>query len=112
MEIMVLGKTIDQQTRCIHYSGPTDIVAIKFKCCGYYYPCFRCHRECADHQAQQWPADEWDEKAILCGVCRTEHSIRAYLDVFSCPHCGADFNEGCRLHRPLYFADVTTSEIP
>ena len=107
MRVEVLGRTVDGQTRCIHYSGTTDVVAIKFKCCGSYYPCFQCHQECADHQAQQWPSDEWREKAILCGVCGTEHTILTYLDVQSCPHCGAHFNEGCRLHRHLYFADTT-----
>lgn len=104
MEIVVLGRTVDGQTRCIHYCGPTDVIAIKFKCCGAYYPCFQCHRECVDHQPQQWPAAEWDEKAIMCGVCRTEHTINTYLGVLACPHCSADYNEGCRLHRHLYFA--------
>ncbi|HEY5881721.1 MAG TPA: CHY zinc finger protein [Nakamurella sp.] len=101
---VVLGRTVDDQTRCAHYSGPTDVIAIKFKCCGSYYPCFECHRECAGHPARQWPADEWAERAILCGVCRTEHPIRTYLNVLSCPACHADFNERCRLHRHLYFA--------
>jgi len=108
MDVVVLGKTVDGQTRCVHYSGPTDVVAIKFKCCGSYYPCFQCHRECADHHAQQWPCSEWSEKAILCGVCKTEHTIRTYLGVHSCPQCNAAFNEGCRLHRHLYF--VTTND--
>src|SRR5664279_6180850 len=71
MRVEVLCMTVDGQTRCIHYSGTTDVVAIKFKCCGSYYPCFQCHQECADHQAQLWPSDQWREKAILCGVCGT-----------------------------------------
>ena len=107
MQIGVLGKTVDDQTRCVHYSGPTDVIAIKFKCCGSYYPCFECHRECADHPAQQWPADEWDEVAIMCGVCRAEQPIRTYLGILACPNCGADFNERCRLHRHLYFVNST-----
>jgi len=107
MQIGVLGKTVDDQTRCVHYSGPTDVIAIKFKCCGSYYACFDCHRECADHPAQQWPADEWDEVAIMCGVCRAEQPIRTYLGILACPNCGADFNERCRLHRHLYFVNST-----
>jgi uncharacterized CHY-type Zn-finger protein len=110
MRIVVLGRTVDDQTRCIHYSGPTDVIAIKFKCCGSYYPCFECHRECTDHPARQWPADEWDEVAIMCGVCRVEQSIRSYLGVQSCENCGADFNERCRLHRHLYFAQSTPAQ--
>src|ERR1700712_2892414 len=104
MATPVLGRTVDDQTRCVHYSAPNDVIAIKFKCCGSYYPCFQCHRECADHPAEQWPANEWHEKAILCGVCRTDLPIQTYFDVKSCPHCSAEFNEGCRLHRHLYFA--------
>ena len=110
MGIAVLGRTVDDQTRCIHYSGPTDIIAIKFKCCGSYYPCFECHRECADHPARQWRADEWDEVAIMCGFCRVEQSIRSYFGVHSCGNCGAGFNERCRLHRHLYFADSTPGQ--
>ena len=45
---------------------------------------------------------------VLRGVCRTEHTIRTYLDVLSCPHCDADSTRGCRLHRHLYFADMTS----
>jgi uncharacterized CHY-type Zn-finger protein len=111
MEILVHGKTVDDQTRCVHYSGPTDIIAIKFNCCRVYYPCFQCHRECADHESRQWPADEWDEKAILCGVCRSELSVRTYLGTLSCPHCSAEFNEGCRLHRHLYFQAAATRPV-
>jgi len=103
MGIKVLGRTVDDQTRCVHYSSPTDVVAIKFRCCSSYYPCFLCHRDYANHAAEQWPADEWQEKAILCGVCQSEHTINTYLAADCCPCCGAVFNEGCRLHRHLYF---------
>lgn len=101
--IAVLGRTVDHQTRCIHYAGPTDVIAIKFACCGSYYPCFQCHQEGAGHPARQWPPAQWHEPAILCGVCRTELPIRTYLNVLACPACRAPFNERCRLHRHLYF---------
>ena len=39
----VLGVNLDPQTRCEHYHGPTDIIAIKMKCCGRYYACKECH---------------------------------------------------------------------
>lgn len=100
----VLGPTVDGQTRCVHYHGPTDVIAIKFACCGTYYPCFECHRETAGHPARTWPADRHAEPAILCGVCSTELSIATYQSVAACPHCAAPFNERCRLHWPLYFA--------
>jgi len=111
MDTVVLGLTIDDQTRCVHYHGPTDVIAIRFACCGSYYPCFECHRECADHPVRVWPTDRRDEPAILCGVCGTELSIRIYQAVSACPSCGAGFNERCRLHWPLYF-EVTPADRP
>lgn len=39
------GSIIDVNTRCIHYHTNLDIIAIKFKCCDIYYPCYKCHEE-------------------------------------------------------------------
>src|SRR5690606_21838521 len=72
--INVFGKTVDSQTRCVHWHSGLDIIAIKFKCCDKYYPCFSCHEEEADHEPQVWPKTEFDQKAILCGVCGNELS--------------------------------------
>ena len=65
----VRGVNLDPQTRCEHYHGPTDIIAIKMKCCGVYYACKDCHNALADHQIEVWPEREWDQPAILCGAC-------------------------------------------
>lgn len=103
--MIVYGQTIDDQTRCIHYRTPTDVIAIKFYCCRRYYPCHLCHEASAGHSAQQWPVSQHEQKALLCGVCSTELSISSYLAVDECPACSAPFNDGCRLHRHLYFED-------
>jgi len=104
MAITIKGKTVDEQTRCIHYHSALDIIAIKFKCCHTYYPCFQCHQEEADHQAETWNKDEFEEKAILCGVCKTELTIRQYMDSnYTCPTCLSSFNPGCYNHNHLYF---------
>jgi uncharacterized CHY-type Zn-finger protein len=100
----VYGNPVDAQTRCVHYRTSKDVIAIKFNCCGRYYPCFSCHQECADHPAAVWPEDQWQERAILCGVCRTELTILDYRSSTHCPSCSAEFNEGCRNHAHLYFA--------
>ncbi|MEI9932510.1 MAG: CHY zinc finger protein [Rhizomicrobium sp.] len=101
----VLGLDLDSQTRCAHWHSPLDVVAIKMKCCGEYYACRACHDALAGHVCVVWPEEEWEEKAVLCGVCRTELRIRDYLDSSDvCGACGAGFNPGCRLHRHLYFA--------
>lgn len=100
----VQGKVIDDQTRCVHYHEANDIIAIKFKCCGVYYPCYYCHNETADHQSTNWVKNEFDERAILCGICKEELTINEYLNSGnSCPKCESLFNPNCQLHYSLYF---------
>ncbi|HEX4485458.1 MAG TPA: CHY zinc finger protein [Terriglobales bacterium] len=104
----VQGVELDPQTRCAHYHGATDIIAIKMKCCGVYYACKDCHQELAGHAIETWPEVEWAEKAIMCGACGTELNIREYMRSNStCPACQARFNPGCRNHYPFYF-DVSS----
>ena len=81
-----------------------------------YWSCHRCHAELADHPAVPVPAGEFDRPHVLCGVCRTELSVTAYLALEAtadpaCPACGAPFNPGCAAHAPLYF-DVPASGSP
>ena len=100
----VRGVDVDTQTRCGHYHGATDIIAIKMKCCGEYYACKDCHNELAGHAIVLWPVAEWDCAAILCGGCGAELTIREYMECESrCPACGAGFNPGCRKHYQFYF---------
>jgi uncharacterized CHY-type Zn-finger protein len=111
-EVEVHGVGLDEHTRCEHYHGATDIVAIKMACCGSYYACITCHEQLADHPVQPWGAEALDTAAVLCGACGTELSIRAYVASGSaCPSCGAAFNPRCELHWPLYF-DVGMSDLP
>lgn len=101
----VKGLEVDSHTRCTHYHSEVDIIAIKFKCCQTYYPCYECHEATSGHEIVRWGKDEHAEKAILCGGCGTELTIDAYLKSRStCPHCHAKFNPGCSLHYDRYFA--------
>src|SRR5690606_7090890 len=68
------------QTRCTHYHSQVDIIAIKFKCCKKYYPCYKCHQAAEIHTPQVWSVTEQDQKAILCGVCKHELTIAEYLN--------------------------------
>lgn len=102
--IPVHGLPIDAETRCVHWHHATDVVAIRFRCCDRWYPCHDCHAAVADHPPEVWPVDEFDARALLCGVCGATLAIADYLGVDACPECGAAFNPGCRLHRHLYFA--------
>lgn len=99
------GLAVDADTRCGHYDDAVDVVAIRFPCCGCYYPCFRCHEAVTDHDAERVPREAFDEPAVRCGVCGTTLSVREYLDCDdACPACDAAFNPGCRRHRDRYFA--------
>jgi uncharacterized CHY-type Zn-finger protein len=101
----VLGIELDSETRCVHYNSPLDIVAIKLKCCGAYFACKDCHAALADHSPEQWPPEEWEENAVLCGACGSELTIAEYMETSDrCTECGAPFNPGCREHRSYYFS--------
>jgi uncharacterized CHY-type Zn-finger protein len=95
---------VDGETRCAHYRSAVDIVAIKMKCCEVYYACKDCHEALAGHAIEVWPRGEFDVKAVLCGACGTELTIRNYLGCETwCPACGAEFNPGCEKHWGFYF---------
>lgn len=99
----VRGAVVDDMTRCVHYRSVLDIVAIRFACCGEFYPCHLCHEEYAGHRSAQWPMSARDTEAVLCGACGAELTITEYLDATACPRCDAPFNPGCSLHAHLYF---------
>ena len=102
--IAIHGKPVDDNTRCIHYHSALDIIAIKFKCCGEYYPCYQCHEETAGHAAITWGKKELNTKAIFCGVCKHELTIEQYVRSGNqCPNCNALFNPNCSMHYHLYF---------
>lgn len=105
--IRVLGIHVDAQTRCEHYRSHRDIIAIKMKCCGEYYACKDCHDALAGHPTIVWPREQWDQAAVLCGVCRAELSIHEYLESGNrCPKCNAEFNPNCSRHYHFYFESV------
>ncbi len=100
----VHGLELDPETRCAHWRGPLDIIALKMRCCGRYYACHACHDALENHPVRVWPKAEWDQTAVLCGACGHELSVHAYLASGSrCPACEAAFNPGCRNHHHLYF---------
>ncbi|TFE02046.1 CHY zinc finger protein [Jeotgalibacillus salarius] len=100
----VYGAVTDSETRCVHYHSELDIIAIKFYCCGRYFPCVSCHNEHGCDNRQVWPSERFDEKAILCGKCGMELTISEYLKSNSqCPSCHSHFNPGCSLHKHYYF---------
>ena len=102
--VNVRGANVDAETRCAHYRSEDDIIALKFRCCGDWFPCHQCHAELADHAVAVWPKEEFETRAILCGGCGHQLTIREYLDCGStCPCCRQSFNPGCANHYHLYF---------
>jgi len=102
--IIVKGKLVNGRTGCVHYHSLADVIAIKFKCCNEYYPCYYCHEEVAGHQSEKWEKNEWGRKAIFCGVCKSEMTIERYLKCnYQCPFCKIQFNPNCSRHNHLYF---------
>lgn len=100
----VHGRLVDEQTRCTHWHGPTDVIAIRFRCCDRYYACYDCHAELESHEAERWGTDELQTPGVLCGVCGEVMTIAGYLDSgYTCPACGTAFNPRCALHHHLYF---------
>ncbi|MFC7096082.1 CHY zinc finger protein [Halobaculum marinum] len=107
----VRGVNVGPETRCAHYAGPTDVIALRFGCCGDFFPCAACHDAVADHGAEPWPRDRFDDPAVLCGGCGARLSVHAYLDAdFACPECATAFNPGCAAHYDRYFEGVAPSE--
>ena len=103
----VEGVDVDGETRCAHYRSPRDVIAIKMRCCGIYYACKDCHDALAGHRVRTWPQAEWDEKAVLCGACGHEMSVREYLGCGNaCLVCAAAFNPGCRNHYHFYIVTL------
>ncbi|MES3630799.1 MAG: CHY zinc finger protein [Longimonas sp.] len=107
-DVPLRGVAVDAHTRCAHYRTERDIIAIRFPCCNVFYPCHACHDAVADHPAKPWDAaTDLDERAVLCGTCRTVLTWRQYLHAEdACPNCGADFNPGCKTHLHLYFQNA------
>ena len=98
------GVDVDAQTRCAHWHGRTDVVALQCACCETFYPCHACHHATTGRRFQPWPLARLDEPAVLCGACRSLLTPEAYLaSGDTCPACGTAFNPGCRAHRDLYF---------
>jgi len=99
----VRGLAVDGETRCAHYDDDHDVVALAFRCCGAFYPCFECHDAVTDHDRERY-AVAADPEAVLCGACGETLSVRAYLDAAdACPRCGHAFNPGCAAHHDRYF---------
>lgn len=98
------GVDVGPETRCAHYDGPRDVIAIRFACCGVFYPCHACHLAVAEHDAERWAPDQFDTRAVLCGHCGTVLTIEQYLEGDqACSACGTAFNPRCARHYDRYF---------
>jgi uncharacterized CHY-type Zn-finger protein len=103
-DVPLRGVAVDPATRCAHYDGPRDIIAIRLPCCDVYAPCYQCHQATAPHDLVRWPRARFDTPAVLCGRCGATTTAATYLNTGpSCVHCGAAFNPNCAAHHTRYF---------
>ncbi|CAB4256086.1 similar to Saccharomyces cerevisiae YKL084W HOT13 Zinc-binding mitochondrial intermembrane space (IMS) protein involved in a disulfide relay system for IMS import of cysteine-containing proteins [Maudiozyma barnettii] len=110
--VKLVGKLVDDQTRCIHWNSQLDVMAIKFKCCQTFYPCFECHQEVANHDPIRYDLKiekDATTSTILCGICHNEMTFNEYSNGIKCTSCLTDFNPGCKLHYGLYFENVPSN---
>ncbi|MFW5934483.1 MAG: CHY zinc finger protein [Halolamina sp.] len=56
----VRGVDVGPETRCRHYDSELDVIAIRFPCCGTFYPCYECHLAAADHEPERWGDESGD----------------------------------------------------
>lgn len=100
----VYGFNFDAEMRCEHSHSPSDIIAMKLKCCKKWFPCYQCHEAVTNHSAEVWKLSDYEEKAILCFVCGHQLTISEYMNCNnSCPNCHANFNPNCAKHYDHYF---------
>lgn len=105
-DINLDGLFVDEYTRCEHYHTDLDIIALKFKCCNAYYPCYQCHEQLVTHETQKFNVSAHSEElVILCGYCKLELTFSQYSksDPVECMNCHKPFNCGCKAHYNLYF---------
>ncbi|SMN22341.1 similar to Saccharomyces cerevisiae YKL084W HOT13 Zinc-binding mitochondrial intermembrane space (IMS) protein involved in a disulfide relay system for IMS import of cysteine-containing proteins [Maudiozyma saulgeensis] len=110
--VKVVGKLVDDQTRCVHWNSPLDVMAIKFKCCQTFYSCYECHQEMTNHDPIVYDLNIKKEAitpTILCGKCQNEMTFEEYSKGIKCTNCLTNFNPGCKLHYDIYFKNVPSN---
>ncbi|KAH3900132.1 Hot13p SCDLUD_003100 [Saccharomycodes ludwigii] len=105
MSKLISGKLVDEKSRCIHWHGDLDIIALKFKCCpNTYYSCYTCHQELCNHKVEKYNRLDNKVNLIICGNCRKEFTFQEYVTSdYKCLNCKQKFNPGCKLHYDMYF---------
>ena len=102
-DVPLRGIDVGPATRCAHYHGDRDRIALRFACCDVFYPCYKCHAASAEHPPERWAPDQLDTPAVLCGACGAVLPFRQYLAAdHECPTCGAAFNPNCARHHDRY----------
>lgn len=117
----VHGQLVDDETRCVHWHSPLDVIAIKFRCCKMFYACYDCHKAEQSHTPQRYHVkQDSEEHVVLCGACFRSMTFDQYAmgdddgatvastprPGLACPFCKHQFNPGCRFHYGLYFDGI------
>lgn len=102
---VIRGKLVDDESRCVHWHSPLDVIALRFRCCDRYYACYSCHNESEAHAMKKYSigsSSAANIPLIICGVCKFQMTFQQYQGL-QCPRCSAKFNPGCKMHYHLYF---------
>lgn len=109
--VTIYGEWIDRNTRCKHWNLELDVIALKFKCCDRYYPCYLCHAENVEHEACRWLGQELSlVPMVVCGVCYHQYTYMEYSNTgYTCVNCLSNFNPKCSLHTEHY-VDISNQD--
>ncbi|CCC41363.1 CHY zinc finger protein [Haloquadratum walsbyi] len=87
--VTLCGVSVDAETRCAHWTGPSDVIALRFGCCEVFSPCYRCHLAVVAHaqttqllSSVRSPNDRNDLCHTENGECQPPHEekIRSQVD--------------------------------
>lgn len=96
----IFGINLDKDSRCTHYHGDNDVVALKCNKCQKYYACYKCHDELESHSFVPIAIDE--PSPVLCGHCYSKLTFEEY-QLGHCITCNHTFNPNCKKHSTIYF---------
>jgi len=96
----IYGKLVNDDSRCVYYHSPLDVIANKCGRCKKFYSCFKCHDELEDHKFE--PVESSEAETVMCGICGKTFSYKEYCGLIECPSCKSPFNPMCAVHRNFY----------
>ncbi|SQA00231.1 zinc finger protein [Staphylococcus aureus] len=99
----VYGSLIDTETRCRIILPKKILLQLNLNVVINTIHAISAIMSLKKHAIKRWSEPSFNEKAILCGVCKHELTINEYMMVERCPNCQSRFNNRCKYHYHIYF---------